>query len=232
MQDDGTQLFSDLMRFLPEGMTANGWAVRAGVSRTVWADLKRHGNPSRRTMEKLLQAVDSSLAEFEALRIGGAAPALAASSVMLKDQAQGWRAASLPPLPLFETIAAGEWGDPGSAVEMLQISRDAVIGHIARPVSVAADRDAYAVTIPGESMRPRFRPGGRVAVSPLAPIGEGDDVLVMLRGPSGQAGPALVKELVRQTGRVLLLRQHHPSIEFEIPADQVVTMHRVLGELI
>ena len=41
---------------------------QGGVSRTVWADLKRHGNPSRRTMEKLLQAAGSSLAEFEALR--------------------------------------------------------------------------------------------------------------------------------------------------------------------
>ena len=69
MAGDGAQLFEDLMRFLPDGMTANAWAVKAGVSRTIWADLRRHGNPSRRTLEKLLSAAGSSLAEFEALRV-------------------------------------------------------------------------------------------------------------------------------------------------------------------
>ena len=68
MPGNGTRLFEELMRFRPDGMTANSWVVKAGVSRNFWNDLKRHGNPSRRTLEKLLAAADSSLAEFEALR--------------------------------------------------------------------------------------------------------------------------------------------------------------------
>ena len=77
MSDAGARLIEELMRFKPDGLTANGWAVQAGVSRTIWADLRRHGNPSRRTLEKLLAAAGSSLAEFEALRVGEAAPASA-----------------------------------------------------------------------------------------------------------------------------------------------------------
>ncbi|HMI40952.1 MAG TPA: hypothetical protein VK485_06960, partial [Sphingomicrobium sp.] len=65
-----SQLYRDLMRFKPDDLTANGWAVKAGVSRSVWADMRRHGNPSRRILAKLLVAAGSSLAEFEALQIG------------------------------------------------------------------------------------------------------------------------------------------------------------------
>jgi hypothetical protein len=32
-------------------LTLNAWAVNAGVSRTVWANIRRHGNPSRRTLK-------------------------------------------------------------------------------------------------------------------------------------------------------------------------------------
>ena len=69
---DEPPLYRDLMRLKPDELTPNGWAVKAGVSRTVWSDMRRHGNPSRRTLEKLLDAAGSSLAEFEALRIGRA----------------------------------------------------------------------------------------------------------------------------------------------------------------
>ena len=68
---EDSQVYRDLMRFKPEGLSPNAWAVKAGVNRTVWADMRRHGNPSRKTLEKLLVAAGSSLAEFEALRIGG-----------------------------------------------------------------------------------------------------------------------------------------------------------------
>ena len=72
--DEGRLLLEELMRFKPAGLTANAWAVKAGISRNFWNDLRRHGNPSRRTLEKLLSAADSSLAEFEALRVGAASP--------------------------------------------------------------------------------------------------------------------------------------------------------------
>lgn len=232
MRDDGNQLFNDLMRFLPEGTTPNSWAVRAGVSRTVWADLRRHGNPSRRTMGKLLEAVDSSLAEFEALRIGQAPSVPVAGSEQLNEGGQAWRSAPLPALPLFDTGSAGTWGDPDLAIELIRISRERVIDYIARPASLAADRHAYALTIVGESMRPRFLPGRRVAISQLAPSEAGDDVLVVLRGPNRQGDVALIKQLAWRTAKAIGLRQHYPDVEFEMPSAAVAAVHRVLGELI
>src|SRR6187455_3069515 len=95
---DESAIYRDLMRFKPDRLTPNAWAVRAGVSRTVWADMKRHGNPSRRTLEKLLAAAGSSLAEFEALRIGAAtgAPPPPAASGVGEARRRGWAQAPLP----------------------------------------------------------------------------------------------------------------------------------------
>src|SRR3954462_9993610 len=106
---DEAQIYRELMRFKPDGLTPNGWAIRAGVSRTVWSDMRRHGNPSRRTLEKLLVAAGSSLAEFEALRI---TPESRTNAEALRAgvgdaHPRGWRGAPLVPIPLFATTMAG-----------------------------------------------------------------------------------------------------------------------------
>ena len=105
---DHSDIHDDLMRFKPEGMTPNGWAMKAGVSRTVWSDMRRHGNPSRRTLEKLLGAAGSSLAEFEALRIGGGSARLPEGGSTISERRGPWGNEQLPPLPLLATAIGGE----------------------------------------------------------------------------------------------------------------------------
>ena len=105
---DKSQIYLDLMRFRPDGMTPNAWATKAGVSRTVWADMRRHGNPSRRTLEKLLTAAGSSLAEFEALRIGSPSAEEGAPVAAVGDRrTSAWGGPQLPPLGLIATAMAG-----------------------------------------------------------------------------------------------------------------------------
>ena len=36
-----SQLYRDLMRFKPDVLTPKGWAVRAGVSRSVWISIRQ-----------------------------------------------------------------------------------------------------------------------------------------------------------------------------------------------
>lgn len=228
MTDAGGQLFEDLMRFRPEDMTPNAWAVQAGVSRTIWSDLRRHGNPSRRTLEKLLAAAGSSLAEFEALRVGEVGSETAETAAGVTDaRSAAWRAAPLPPVPLLETVTVGEWGEAGSGIEVTQLRPDRVCGGVARPASMAGDRDAYALSIPGASMWPRFRQGRQLLVSPAAPISEGDDVVLGLGG-----GKALIKELVRRTDAFIELRQFNPDTTFRVDAAHVAAIHKVMGETI
>jgi SOS-response transcriptional repressor LexA len=229
---DTTQIYQDLMRFKPDGLTPNGWAMKAGVSRTVWSDMRRHGNPSRRTLEKLLTAAGSSLAEFEALRIGER-PAAVAPAGLADRGGSPWRGSQLPPVPLIASGLAGEWSDSETEIELIELRPGEIIDQISRPVSLAHDPSAYAFTIVGNSMWPRFRAGRRVAVSPRAPVAIGEDVLVKLKGNAADPTlPALIGELVRKTTGGIELRQFNPDTVFVVQAADVAAVERIVGELI
>jgi hypothetical protein len=223
-------IYRDLMRFKPDGWTANAWAVNAGVSRTVWTDMRRHGNPSRRTLEKLLAAAGSSLAEFEALRIGDA-PVLAEGGGSLSDPTQSWRPASPPPLPVIASCPAEPIAVGGMLMEAIALNAAAITDRLARPAVLAADGAAYAFTIPGESMWPRFRQGRRVAVSPGSPVATGDDVAVTIRRHPATGEALVVLGELMDAGRVLL-RQFKPDRVYTIDSGCIVAIHKIVGELI
>ena len=141
----------------------------------------------------------------------------------------------MPSLPLRECRLAGEWGEGASGIEIMEVGFRSELDRLPRPAGLAADPDAYAVTVVGDSMWPRFRPGRRVAVSPRAPVAIGDDVLVRLRGEEeGGDGVRLVllKELVRRSGASLELRQFNPDKAFTVDVAKVEAIEKVAGELI
>ena len=224
MPTDETDLLQDLMRFKPEGMTPNRWASLAGVSRTVWSDMRRHNNPARRTLEKLLGAAGSSLAEFEALRVGKAGEPLGASTGVGEHRTSGWRGAPLPPIPLFAARPAAS-----AEYSSLIAVGDAPEGAIERPAALATDRNAYALIVVEDSMWPRFRVGRRLIVSPAAAVANGDDVLVRL---AGKEGFALVKELVGRPDGQIELRQFNPALTFRIAEVDILAVEKVVGEAI
>jgi hypothetical protein len=232
-----SRIYRDLMRFKPAELSPNAWAVRAGVSRTVWTDMRRHGNPSRRTLEKLLLAAGSSLAEFEALRIGPEArrPVTTGPAAHLGDSSRTWTPPPLPPLPLIASSLAGEWGEPGSKVELTDIRPRDLLDRLPRPVSLAGDPDAFALSVVGTSMWPRFRPGARIAVSPRSPAMVGDEVVARLRTSAAQqAGveQVLIMHLARRGPTILELRQFNPDRVIQIETQEVEVILKIAGELI
>lgn len=230
-----SQIYRDLMRFKPDGLSANAWAVKSGVSRTVWTDMRRHGNPSRRTLEKLLTTVGSSIAEFEALRLDPQPEQSARSTARnyLGDTRRAWTPAQLSPLPLVGSTLAGEWGEPGSGVQLTELHTREVLDRLPRPVSLGGDPDAFALKIAGDSMWPRFRPGSPVAVSPRAQVAPGDDVLVRLRGTQqANAQYVLIMQLVKRTAAGFGLRQFNPDRTIDVDADEVEAVQKIVGELI
>ena len=231
---DGAQLLEDLMRFKPEGLTPNAWAVSAGVSRAIWADLQRHGNPSRRTLSKLLGAVGSSLAEFEALRVEALpGPGDPWAAGVADADPPAWRSAPLAPVPLLEMRTAGEWRRTGSNIELAELFPQSVRGHVARPATLAGDRGAYAVEMPGGAMWPRFRPLRRLIVSPAAPVAIGDDVLVQLQGRAGDGSVnVLIREMVERAADFVELRQFTPDMVFRVVTADIAAIHKVMGEAI
>lgn len=223
------------MRLKPDGLSPNAWAVKAGVSRTVWTDMRKHGNPSRRTLEKLLSAAGSSLLEFEALRIGSDTQQSVSGDApgRFGDHRPTWIPRALPPLPLIASNLGGEWGDPGNRVELTEIRPGELIDRLPRPASLAGDRDAYALTIVGRAMWPRFRTGSRVAVSPRSPVVIGDDILVRLRSTvDASVEQVLIMQLVNRSVSTFELRQFSPHEKIHVETAEVDAIFKIVGELI
>ncbi|WP_235090916.1 hypothetical protein [Sphingomonas lutea] len=209
--------------------------MRAGVSRTVWSDMRRHGNPSRRTLEKLLAVAGSSLAEFEALRIGPHAIGPGTSHAALGDVGRPWGHAPLPSLPLFSSRVGGTWDAPEGRVDLTEIVREPRSELLPRPSSLALDHEAFALTIVTNSMWPRFSEGRRVAVSPQSKVAPGDDVVVKPRALSGSTtgefDSVLIMHLTDRTRSGLRLRQFQPDFTISIRLEHVAAIMRVAGEL-
>jgi phage repressor protein C with HTH and peptisase S24 domain len=68
------------------------------------------------------------------------------------------------------------------------------------------DEHAYALEISGDSMKPTYRDGDVIVVSPGAPIRRGDRVVVKTKD-----GEVLVKELRRRTQKVIELQSLNPA---------------------
>ena len=67
------------------------------------------------------------------------------------------------------------------------------------------DEHAYALEISGDSMKPAYRDGDVIVVSPGTPIRRGDRVVVKTTG-----GEVMVKELKRRTAKTLELHRSIP----------------------
>lgn len=139
----------------------------------------------------------------------------------------------LPAIPVAGSAMGIGSFDPEQDIETTEVDMADVLDHVARPKSLASDERAYAVTVIGDSMYPRFRPGRRVIVSPRAPVSIGDDVIVQLKGggENDRITLVLIKELVRRSASFVELRQFNPDVTFKVEAARVGAIHKVIGEV-
>jgi phage repressor protein C with HTH and peptisase S24 domain len=135
-------------------------------------------------------------------------------------------------LPVMGTGHCGtiRFGSNGDAVEIEQTQFEPanVIRFVRRPLALLGVKDAYAIYFVGESMMPRFRPGGLGIVNPQRPPGIGDDVLVQLFNSEGEIDTILVKTLRRTAADFIELEQYNPPAVFKVPRQRVARIHRIL----
>ena len=190
--------------------------------------MRRHGNPSRRTLEKLLGVAGSSLAEFEALRVSPA-PSQEVAAEDLTDAHWGWRGAPILPLPLYRCSTAGAWGKQG--LELWRIERLRPIAQLPRPPSLSFDSQAFAIEVAGPAMAPRLRIGRHIAISPGASFKPDDDVLVVLTDTrSSQLG--LASQFIGHEDEGIVIRQYREDRRAIIPAKEILALAVIVGELI
>jgi phage repressor protein C with HTH and peptisase S24 domain len=168
------------------GLSPSGLAKRSGLDPTTFNKSKRitpEGRerwPSTESVAKALAATNNSIDSFVQL-IGDTA-----------------RTVQSVPLLGFAQAGAGGYFDDGG------FPTGRGWDEVALPA--VNDEHAYALEISGDSMKPAYRDGDVIVVSPGTPIRRGDRVVVKTRG-----GEVMVKELKRRTAKTLELQSLNPN---------------------
>ena len=188
------------------GFSPSGLARQAGLDRTSFNVSKRinpQGKPRWPTTEsvaKILDTTHTTLADFAAL---------------VGQNAGAKQGRSYPVIGLARAGKSGFFDDAGypagngwSDIEGPDIG----------------DESAYALEIKGNSMRPAFRPGDVVIVSPVAAVRRGDRVVVKTLD-----GEVMAKKIVRMTKRQLELRSVNSDHTDPVIATQnIAWMHGIV----
>jgi phage repressor protein C with HTH and peptisase S24 domain len=186
------------------GFSPSGLARRAGLDPTTFNKSKRitaDGRerwPSTESVAKALAASNATIDIFVQL-IG-----------------DGPRAAqSVPLLSLAQAGSGGLFDDSG---------HPAGKGWDEIALPSAHDEHAYALEISGDQMKPAYRDGDIIVVSPGTPIRRGDRVVVKTTG-----GEVMVRELKRRTTKTLELQSLNPAhVDRTLAADDVEWIARIV----
>jgi phage repressor protein C with HTH and peptisase S24 domain len=168
------------------GLSPSGLAKRSGLDPTTFNKSKRVTSdgrerwPSTESVAKALAATNSSIDTFVQL-IGDSARTLQ----------------SVPLLGFAQAGAGGYFDDGGFPAGK---------GWDEVGLPAVNDDHAYALEISGDSMKPAYRDGDIIVVSPGTAIRRGDRVVVKTSG-----GEVMVKELKRRTAKTLELQSLNPN---------------------
>src|SRR6266851_508282 len=186
------------------GLSTSGLAKRSGLDPTTFNKSKRIAAdgrerwPSTESVAKALAATNSSIDTFVQL---------------IGDGARGGQ--SVPLLGLAQAGNGGYFDDSGFPAGK---------GWDEVALPSANDEHAYALEISGDSMRPAYRDGDVIVVSPGTPIRRGDRVVVKTTG-----GEVMVKELKRRTAKLLELQSVNPAhADRTLDANEVEWIARIV----
>jgi len=186
------------------GLSPSGLAKRAGLDPTTFNKSKRITGdgrerwPSTESVSKALAATSSSIETFVQL---------------IGDGARNQQ--SVPLLGFAQAGSGGYFDDSGFPAGK---------GWDEVALPAAGDEHAYALEISGDSMKPAYRDGDVIVVSPGTPIRRGDRVVVRTSG-----GEVMVKELKRRTTKTLELASLNPAhADRALDADDVEWIARIV----
>jgi phage repressor protein C with HTH and peptisase S24 domain len=186
------------------GMSPSALAKRSGLDPTTFNKSKRitaEGRerwPSTESVSKALAAANSSIDAFVQL-IGDGAHSLQ----------------SVPLLGLAQAGGGGHFDESGFPAGR---------GWDEVALPSASEENAYALEISGDSMKPAYRDGDIIVVSPGTPIRRGDRVVLKT-----SEGEVMVKELKRRTSKTLELQSLNPAqADRTLDADAVAWIARIV----
>lgn len=103
---------------------------------------------------------------------------------------------------------------------------DDPIDWLPMPPKLANVREAYALTVEGESMLERYRDGDPIFINPHQTVRKGD--IVVVQEQRGDSLYASVKEFSHRTEKSVIVHQFNPKDAITFEARNVAAIHRVL----
>src|SRR3954453_484872 len=186
------------------GLSPSGLAKRSGLDPTTFNKSKRitaDGRerwPSTESVSKALAATNSSINTFV--------------------QLSGDGARSLQSVPLLALAQAGSGGHFDESGFPAGRGWDDVA------LPQASDEHAYALEISGDAMKPAYRDGDIIVVSPGTAIRRGDRVVLKT-----SEGEVMIRELKRRTAKALELASLNPAqADRTLDADDVAWIARIV----
>lgn len=234
MVSDPISLYDRLMAVKPDGLSRNAWTQRAGVSRAAFTDIRRRNAANHETIEKLLEAIGVTFAEFEA---GARQEHKEAPPPAVRAPRMAFRGDDRPrDVPIIGTADCADLDvvtdGETVAIETMGLDLSEVVDHVRRPITLDHRRDVYAIYFRGHSMAPRYESGEVAYVDPVRPPLAADYVIVQLRRYDGDDGDrihvAMAKRLVRQSASYIELEQFNPPLTFRLDRKQVAHIHRII----
>ncbi len=187
-------------------LTASGLAKKSGLDPTTFNKSKRitpEGRPrwpSTESVAKALAATNTKVDTFVSL---------------ITDSAGKAALHSVPLIGFAEAGSGGYFDDGGFPVGK---------GWEETALPTVTDEHAYALEISGDSMKPAYRDGDIIVVSPASPVRKGDRVVVKTRNDE-----VMVKELKRKTSKSLELKSLNAEHrDRTLPMSDVVWIARIL----
>ncbi|WP_375337248.1 LexA family transcriptional regulator [Rhizobium lentis] len=119
------------------------------------------------------------------------------------------------------------YGQAVGGVDGEFIMNGSVLYEVMAPPNLSKISGAYAVSIAGDSMYPRYEDGEIAFIDPSRRVRKGDYVVAQIRYE--EEGPilAFVKKFVRHNNDELVLEQFNPPKELTFPHHNVVSVHYV-----
>lgn len=102
-----------------------------------------------------------------------------------------------------------------------------VLYEVMAPPILSEISGAYAVSVSGDSMSPRYEDGEVCFVDPERRVRKGDYVIAQIRLEEGGAPLAYVKKFVRHNSSELVLEQFNPPKELRFDARTVQSVHYI-----
>ncbi|MEZ2131880.1 MULTISPECIES: XRE family transcriptional regulator [unclassified Sinorhizobium] len=119
------------------------------------------------------------------------------------------------------------YGQAVGGVDGEFIMNGTVLYEVLAPPVLSHISEAYAVSVSGDSMYPRYEDGEICFVDPKRRVKKGDYVIAQVRLEDGGPLLAYVKKFVRHNAAELVLEQFNPPKELRFPANTVYTVHYI-----